>query len=1108
MCVCVFCDKVLEEIFKLLVSSPESIGCASLTCRRLYWIGISEHVWEPIYDLLLNRQILKQEPTPDLRLDTSYRMMAIRKLCFSEWKKCSMCFTPCVNRGVRRWQLRLCHKCLAEHVVAKGTATTEYSLHPDILTKYRHMLTENFSGTATFYLRHQVLQVALEHHGSLENLKQAIDTRHWRTRQREYKKFQQHTRRFNVITQALASRNISVSTYFHRHCEKQFGIRKLDSKTKEKQHVPTLDTIIKPCPLLKAAIQSCEAFLNESRGATIRPANSDKYDDSSFSNSTEHCCLSVVPSHQAPFSAPYAGVPCPRSSYCACNQELDFTSTPIPMPLFPPPTPLSSIVDTDQHAHILTCNNIKKTSSRESPENMSNCVIENTQDQMNSPCCSTCLHLRWKTNSTCSEASSSLITAAYDHHHHKQQHGPNIINPSTCRQIREAAGSSDYHMNNQHAIVIQPQAASKQSLSHMQNSGNDSFPLDRQIAEQLADKLAHAVTAQYRLASAHMLWSSFQLPSWWLQKSGIVSTAATLYPELVFFFEARDVQTGQPVDHESSIHGSTTKLLTAIEAKELQRRSLLEHTYNLLQNVCDRVPERANDIMVSSQLQSLLMTPIVNNPTLTACHVLLPLSWTTFSLPTVLAERRRQLSEFCSRVGCRDLPSDMELAFHRRWSRAQVHIANRFCEFMDGNCALTVDDARNWLHYETSLERNRVRALLERLHAVGVDLVNDLELDDADVCKLYLSRYLSFRVRGSYVCPFHTGEATVNEGGINITAAADQVAQEEGTTYSCQFDGCSCREESIDIMVEAIQRWKDLVCTIKSLLPDCICKLADLKSFSSKLVLRQFLANSFQSLPQQNFNELSTITSFKFKGYFNLSLTVSKLQTLKGVMSARLLVKRIHHCEQTFIQREEFIRKQLSDLKLPNLPERWLYLDPQSARHSTISDQARIIVSFLNEPEGKQSFEKVHTCLEEWANRVHSENIRKADIHKTVCLAGFKKIPTKCSQAARHYIKNGTSSLFKRVQQLMMEESQQRKTRRIEKERRMNIKQKLQQLPEWRSLDTMQQHFCLNGTAVYHSYCRSSQNTAAEDVVESVLYQVPVVKKAKRGIVRYTNQLI
>jgi len=1030
------------------------------------------------------------------------RMQAIRKHCFSHSssRKCSMCFKSTLNRGIDAWQLRLCHTCLATHVVTKTAATKEYAIKSDVIAKNSHALNPNITGSGTFYLRQQLLPVAIAHHGSQERLDAALDKKQRRTHRRLHKRNAAIQQRKALLANALSARNIDPAQFgFGLSSAPSSSSTPSESAQGREEHVTSQQ--------LDAALFACRAFVFEGR----------------------------MPHHPHDSSGLPATILLPHSaSFLRRLLQLFPSLAPAASVLPHPPQHLSPHLSVQQHHH------------RRQPDAASgaafSCASSAMGDQFAAATSvpTTVASTVVSSSSSSSPISSrpstppSLSTASL--HGEARTRGsmsppkprlrPNL--PSTAVAALPQQQQHQHQQQQQQQQQQQPQQQQQQQQQQWSGGADTTshlYQLLKQVisqpnaenclhAEGLADAVVRGIVAHKRLQAVTRQWPHLSLPDWWLQRSGLVQRAATLHPDLVAFLAAADVAPGHPFAAQL-VHPATEQVLAAVASREERRQQSLQATFALLRNVAAKLPEQANDIFLSPHLDTLASQATPVPPELGACQVLFPHSWNRFAMPGVVEQRKQQLVAFCARFGCRDLPSDQEVAFHKRWGRAHLQIAHRFCEFLDGDTALSVDDVLAWAAYEQSPERTRLCALLQGCAARGFDLTSELAHDDTGVCKMYLSRFLASRTDAAAygsTCPFAPRATADSEEQQQADQQQQQQQAHEATTTTptpaatCQVTGCGCQEASLELMLAALTRWRDNVQRIRDIGLGHALSFKGLRSFASRKLYRQCMASAFAALPQASFVDLNSVSSFKFKGYFNLNLSVRKWDACAHLPPLRVLVKQIRAIELDFSRRVERAKAILSEHGL-TLPHRWLHMDPAATRHTAVSRQAQAVTQFLHEPEGGVGEAQVREAALQWKQQRQRQAERERAAKEVVRELGLKAVPNSCRSLQEQYVRAGDAHALEELRHRAAAQCDKRRSQREFKQRRSEVEERLSRDPTWNTLETKQKRFCLHGTAEVREYCRGDPRLSLDKVVSRAIESAELAHDTCKGIMRYTSQL-
>ncbi|EGD80735.1 hypothetical protein PTSG_01325 [Salpingoeca rosetta] len=1219
-------DELLEQVASYLVDDPQSIGRAAMTCRRLYWVFTGERVWKQVHNrttecalrITARAGSSSGAHVPDLGLDNTFRMKAVRKLCFTSINKCSLCLQACTNRGIDAWHLRLCHDCLSTQVLTKTASIKEFALNAAAIAAHTHLLVPNTTRTGTFYLRHQMRQVALAHWGSEERLQQGLAQKRARHERRQYRRNAELSRRLSLLRHTLAHRGIALDDYIDNTSTATSQQAPAQHASSQPAHAraasappgPSLAGDTTPV-LFRTAVSACKAFLYDTRANRMpMPASQASWSPGDADTAATTLALPLhvpsmapVPPSAAPTALNASANTRASSLAVSAAAEPTLTTSTTASGLSTPLHRTDAQARSPHHLRVLATQRRSRSDSgssmrRDSEEALvdlrmsaSPAVSSTPPDAIAAPTSPSTDPASPTTgpSSFSSPSSAPPLTSASTSpsSSSKQQlqscgdtatlagTSPGSLASSSSSSASSSPSVSQVPPPSQEAPIADPRrftpatatasaataafAGMPQPLAlapaHAMFQQHQQYPqqevmavLDREEQNELnalADTMVRAVTAMHRLAAVRAMWPGDHLPEWWLQGSGLVHMATALYPDLAAFLEARDVQPGHAFCPQR-IHQDAAAVLHSVATREHARTHTLEGTYALLRDITSKVPGQANEIMLSSNLTATASNPTPPTPTMAVCQVLFPLSWTAFALPAVVVQRKQQLQSFCARYGCTALPTDAEIAFHKRWGRAHLHIAHRFCEFLDGDKALTADDARAWAAYEGTHERRRIQALLHACSEQGVQLTTDLELDHAGVAKMYISRFLSHRIHTLTSCPFvnpaplqqqqeqqqqqqqHQAEgdneapdASTSTTTTTTTTPAGTTADDAATTESgvCVTAGCGCQEESLATMVQALVKWKEAVTRLQEADPTGAHAFGSLRCIASKHMHQQFLAAAFADLPQHDFADLSTIASFKFKGYFNLNLSVkpwaatpttaaasTAAPPAHRVPSVRLMAKRIARTEAEFADRLKHVTTLLSSHHL-QLPVRWLNLDPSSASSSAVSLQARVISSFLHDPETGATPADVDAAVKAWVQRNEERSARQRMVRRALANAGLKTTPASCKPLADAYVRKGTHECLQALEEEAAKQARSRARRQQYKQRREEVEQRLQNDPSWQGLGSRQKRFCLQGSAAYATYCDGNEHVSLQGVVSDVMHHAGVVKRAHKGVVRYSAQL-
>eukprot|EP00056_Hartaetosiga_gracilis_P006874 m.101489 g.101489 ORF g.101489 m.101489 type:complete len:858 (+) comp12576_c6_seq1:1629-4202(+) len=639
---------------------------------------------------------------------------------------------------------------------------------------------------------------------------------------------------------------------------------------------------------------------------------------------------------------------------------------------------------------------------------------------------------------------------------------------------------------------------------------------DEDMANELATEVVRGVECTQRFHYLTLLWKRSSLPQWWLKKKGFASAICMLYPQLSHFVTAVDVNAVSLYD-DMRTQQQCIAMIQSLVQLEQQRSRKLCAIFTAVQKACANANINFNEVTSSPSFHLVCSNPQPPEADLASSLVMLPFTWShsPAAKATLVAQRIKQLDEYCAKRGTAPM-SRLEIEFHQRWTRPRTGICATFCEFLNGKTPISTADGLLWDKYNNSVQRHRLVSLLNGCAAAGFSLTKVLERDTAGVAKMYLSRYLSLRMIGNTpYCPFqhldsddcNDDDNNSNDNDNNSREIDDEHEQREGgepplkkskrqrkrnsldaiCPVLARGKHCECALNALDAYVNALTNWNNFISSVETYFP-----YNRLTSFKAKHLYRSSVAMHFSKLPQKDFVDLPSILCMKFKGFFNVNLSVTpfhfhanheEVQCVDGsscedmdafVIQTALALK---EAEDKSKSRLAKILTLLQHHRIP-LPQRIEAIDPYNCQGMSMSEEVRVLSGYVH-LQTDISEDDLNLFVSQWKGKRQQRMRRKKEAVRVAHEFNVRNLSPIVKKHVDMFEKDGDEDHLRVIARECNIVSQRSAARSLLRRRKRQVQQTLGKMKAWESLSSVEKRFCLGATSSYSQFCN---NVVSDDV--------------------------
>eukprot|EP00049_Salpingoeca_infusionum_P008361 m.136133 g.136133 ORF g.136133 m.136133 type:complete len:972 (-) comp13991_c0_seq3:536-3451(-) len=658
------------------------------------------------------------------------------------------------------------------------------------------------------------------------------------------------------------------------------------------------------------------------------------------------------------------------------------------------------------------------------------------------------------------------------------------------------------------------------------------------------------VAYQRHVALVHAFRHAHVLPQWWLSKSNqFASIATALYPEFVNFELVADLEVSAAAFAAVAADpNSTTVAANALVANIEHAEAIRQHALAIVDNAVVALCRGDNSLlrtaMASPQYVALQAQRIVMDPHTTAYLIVAPAAMVQSTEPALQDTRAMMLADILASNGSQSPPTRQEIEFYRQWGRPQTHCLTPLIGFLEGTAVCTPEDVAQWVQYESTPQRERVRLLLAECTARGIDLTSTLAQDNGDVVKMQLSRYLCWLPDGT--CPYNRAQQATEEvqaalehtmdtntdsdsGDISTTSAEqdaeakvmdhstdgeesvsfDRVASvpapptTDTTTGDSEHCCLFCRSDAPSLFAQAVQQWARLKACLKE--EPGLMSFDALQCTSSRALYNVVLALPFRLFPKHDLSTVLGVTCFKFRGFFNINFGVRNCtvpQHLLGAVNAithvfqatptqlqhvvSLMVDTVHTIETEYAARMGVVNDLVREHHV-QLRRTWAVADgagslsiTRSSPRACVSAHVQVLSHFVHQQDTTSRDEVVSAVLALKAQQRLKQK-RKSAIRGVCGAPRSKQLPNSVRHLAQVYEETGEECVLKQVDSQVKAFTQLREKQQRIVDVQRNLLHKLEESSAWRKLNPNARKFCLEGSRQYRRF-RANPTTIVPDL--------------------------